>query len=111
MGLLLKEQKDNRHPKADDCCEGCHGAGWLVALVDDKDWLDNAKVGKPSDFVMACNECEVMDDQEAIVSARKAGMNVDDSGLVQFTVEQLLFLEEQDAEMHLSLTDDVMFGD
>lgn len=91
MGIPLKEQLDNPHPQARKDCEGCWGSGWLTALVDNPSWLEDAGITKPADFCMSCSECEAMTDEEAIQAARKAGMKVDDSGLVHYTPEQLAY--------------------
>ena len=77
MGTPPKEQLEHRHSAADPACEGCHGSGWLTALVDDPDTLANAGCQAPCDFVMACSECSVYDgDYAAIPAARRAGMTV-----------------------------------
>jgi len=93
MGIPLREQEDNPHPDADKNCEGCWGSGWLTAMVDHPERLDEAGLDEPADFCMACDECNVFDsDEEAIEAARKAGMDISEYGVVRYTNAQRLYL-------------------
>ena len=99
MGIPLKEQLDNPHPKATKNCEGCWGAGWLTAQVDSLTRLDEAGLTEPASFLMRCDECEVFsNDVDAAVVARKAGMEVNEHLVVAYTEAQLEFLKVKPIE-------------
>ena len=94
MGTPLREQLLNPIEGAAKNCEGCWGAGWLTALVDDPPHLEEAGLVSPHSFLMKCDECQVFEnDEEAAEVARKAGMQVNEHLVVTFTSDQLDFLK------------------
>lgn len=85
MGRPLVQQINHPHPEADKTCEGCHGSGWLTALVDSEEVLRDARRRNPCDFVFKCDECEVYEnDAQAANAAEKAGLKVDLHGAVKY---------------------------
>ena len=111
MGIPLKEQLDNQHPKAEKHCEGCYGSGWLTAQVDNPDILADAGLDEPASFLMKCDECEVYDsDEKAADAARSVGMEFNDHLVVTYTKNQLAFLAIEPIEDPKLLLTDLIGG-